>query len=46
MESSRQALITDGELFSNIGIIFQINYIFKNTSDIGLMPARRRMHLF
>ena len=35
MDSSRQALQTNGKLFSNFEIIVKLTAIFKNISDVG-----------
>ena len=40
MDLSRQALQTYGKFFSNFGVMFRINYHFKNNSDVGFMHAR------
>ena len=44
-DSSRQALQTNGKLFSILVIIFRINYNFKNKSGVGFMQARKVRHL-
>ena len=44
MDSSQQALQTDGKFFSNFEIIFELTRIFQNNSDVGhwvLMHAWR-----